>query len=113
MSLRFARHKPEYLEKRDKWREWHVENPHVYEQFCHLADQLREVGQKTSAWLVINQMRWLHYFETSGAEFKLPNDHIAFFARAYMASRPERSGLFNIKRMFGEDFEHTKERCGL
>jgi len=109
-----ANHKPEYVEKLNKWRVWHKDNPHVWEMFCKLADKVRATGaKKTGAWLIIGRMRWDHFFETEGAEFKLPNDHIAFYARAYMASKPERSGLFKIKRMFGEDFEHTARKCRL
>ena len=109
----FDEHGPEFVAKREKFREFHRANPHVWDKFCTLADQLRTVDKKTSAWLVINRLRWDHYFETQGAEFKLPNDHIAFYARGYMKSAPERRGLFNIKTMAGEDFKRTRAECGV
>lgn len=39
---------------------------------------------------------------TTGNEFKISNDFIAFYARLWMETYPEHKDLFNIKRMVGE-----------
>lgn len=106
-------HGPEFSRKLEAWRTWHKANPHVWKLFCREADRLTNIGaQNSSAWLVVNQLRWLHFFETKGDDFKIPNDHIAFYARAYMRSEPHRRGVFRIKRMSDEDFNWTQKETG-
>jgi hypothetical protein len=39
---------------------------------------------------------------TTGNEFKISNDLIAFYARHWMEKYPAYKDLFNIKRMIGE-----------
>ena len=108
-------HTPEFRLKRAGWREWHLANPHVLNRFTRLADEARiqRPGVRVGHWLIIGKLRWEHFFETTGPEFKLSNDHAAFYARAYMASHPSRHNFFRIKPMIGEDFSHTRKVCGI
>jgi len=109
------KHTFEFKMKRQAWREWHVANPHVFERFTKLADEARvqRPGVRVGHWLIIGKLRWEHFFQTTGPDFKLSNDHAAFYARAYMASRPDRRGFFKIKRMIGEDWDSTAALCGV
>jgi len=108
-------HTPAYKLKRAAWREWHTANPHVWDRFVRMADEARahRPGERTGHWLIIGKLRWEHWFTTTGPEFKLSNDHTAFYARAYMASRADRRGFFKIKRMIGEDWSDTCRKCGV
>jgi hypothetical protein len=109
-------HGPEFREKAAKWLEWDKEHPYFWPEFARYSDELLAVGaRKSSAWLVVNKMRWEYHVvrKQTGDEYGIPNDHIAFYARRYMASLASRNDLFTIKRMSDEDFERTSLSCGI
>ena len=82
------------------WWEWHKENPHVYQMFERFALEAVDSGKRNfSHWLIMNRMRWETALQTSGDEFKIRNDFIAYYARLFMAYHPEHEGFFRIKRM--------------
>tara|TARA_R110000822_G_C14901278_1_gene449024 strand:+ start:101 stop:412 length:312 start_codon:yes stop_codon:yes gene_type:complete len=90
-------------EKKKIWWEWHKENPDVWRYFERFA--LEAVGsgrKKVSHWLIINRIRWEVTIITTGSEFKISNDHIAFYARLWKAKYPQYKDLFNTKKMIGE-----------
>lgn len=58
--------------------------------------------RKISHWLIINRIRWEVNIVTTGEDFKISNDYIAFYARLWKARHPAHKDLFNIKRMVGE-----------
>lgn len=88
--------------KRDFW-EWHEANPKVWEYFERFSLEIVASGRnKVSHWLIINRIRWEVYFETTGDEFKISNDYIAFYARLWRDRHPEHKDLFTIKHMIGE-----------
>ena len=102
----------EYDEKKVAWWTWHLENPSVWENFEAYADQMRSSGRKkSSAWLVVNRIRWEVNLTTTG-EFKISNDFIGFYARYYMMSMADRHCFFDIKPMIGEPFEQVRALCG-
>ena len=39
---------------------------------------------------------------TTGEDFKISNDYIAFYARLWKAKHPQHKDLFTTKRMIGE-----------
>ena len=89
--------KVKHCDKKLKWRAWHKENPHVYDTFEKYAFDVIDAGKKkTSAWLIINRIRWEYEIETKGSEFKISNDYIAYYSRLFMAYHPEHQ-IFNIK----------------
>jgi hypothetical protein len=57
---------------------------------------------KVSHWLIINRIRWEVTIVTTGSDFKISNDYIAFYARLWKAKYPEHKDLFNTKQMIGE-----------
>jgi hypothetical protein len=44
---------------------------------------------------------------TTGDDFKISNDYIAFYARLWRARYPQHKDLFTIKRMIGEPEGNT------
>tara|TARA_E500000081_G_scaffold98253_1_gene99324 strand:+ start:97 stop:372 length:276 start_codon:yes stop_codon:yes gene_type:complete len=91
------------MELKRKWWQWHNENPHIYEAFEKYSLYAISRGkQKLSAWLIINRLRWDTEVETTGGEFKISNDFIAYYARLFMAYNPEYEGFFNVKKMKDE-----------
>lgn len=79
---------------------FHHENPVVYTLFKQFAMRIVQRGlRKTSAWLIMNRIRWEINVETYGDEFKICNDYFAPYARMFIAEHPEHRDLFNIKRM--------------
>lgn len=88
--------------KRAWWR-WHKMNPKVWEQFERFALEVARTGRKRySAWAVIQRVRWHTTIETTGSDFKISNDYIAFYARFFNARHPEHAGLF-VTKAFKEE----------
>lgn len=85
---------------KETWWEWHKENPHVYELFERFSLQAINSGRKNfSHWLIMNRIRWETAITTTGDDFKIRNDFIAYYARLFMALHPEHDGFFRIREM--------------
>ena len=83
-----------------KWWLWHKKNPHVYELFKKFTLIAIDRGHKQmSAWLIVNRIRWEPSVETSGNDFKISNDFIAYYARLFMHDYPQYEGFFRTKRL--------------
>ena len=92
-----------FEEKKQAWWEWHKANPHVWHLFERFAYEAVNKGRKRiSHWLIINRIRWETNIITTGEDFKISNDHIAFYARLWKAKHPQHKDLFTTKRMIGE-----------
>ena len=92
-----------YQEKKAAFWEWHKANPGVWQLFERFSLQAIAHGRtRISHWLIINRIRWETAILTTGEDFKISNDYIAFYARLWIAKHPEHKGLFQIKRMIGE-----------
>jgi hypothetical protein len=92
-----------YEQKRREWWAWHKANPAVWEQFERFSlEAVRRGRSKISHWLIVNRIRWETSIVTTGVDFKISNDHIAFYARLWRVKYPEHGNLFQIKRMKGE-----------
>lgn len=84
----------------ERWREWHTINPHVYDMFERFTFDLIKAGvQQSSAWLIINRMRWETALKTHGDKFRISNDFIAMYARFFMYRNPEYEGFFKTKEL--------------
>jgi len=86
-----------------KFRVYHKNNPHIYEQFKELSLAMFRSGrQHYSAWCVINKIRWDYDLKVQGKDkFKISNGYIAFFARMLIAEHPEIDGFFQLKKLGG------------
>lgn len=86
--------------KKQKWWEWHKQNPHVYQLFKRFTYDALNAGKKhSSAWLIVNRIRWETSIVTRGSDFKISNDFIAYYARLFHAEHPQHEGFFRTKRM--------------
>ncbi len=87
-----------------KFREFHSANPHIYREFRENALILKNSGRlKSSAWLIINKMRWDFEISTnSNTEFKISNDFIALYSRLLIFRDPSFLGFFTLKPMKGQ-----------
>ena len=95
------------LSRREKFEEFHANNPHVYHIFKQLTFKAVNAGAtKLSAWWVINVARWEMAFTTTdfNSDFKISNDYIAYYSRMFMRDFPQHKGLFDTK-MMKDDFE--------
>lgn len=102
-QLKLALHE-DFLAKKQAWLEWHTANPMVWKMFEQFAFQAVKMNRKKiSHWLIINRIRWETSIMTTGNEFKISNDFIAFYARHWKEAYPAYKDLFNIKRMIGEE----------
>ena len=99
--------------KKERWWAWHQENPHVYRLFKRFTFEalMKQRHKHLGAWLVVNRIRWETNIETTGEDFKISNDFIAYYARLFMAQHPEHKGLFRTKRLKGE--RHFTSNGGL
>jgi len=92
-----------FEERKQIWWYWHKENPQVWQYFEKFALEAVRLGRnKVSHWLIINRIRWEVTIVTTGSDFKISNDYIAFYARLWQAKYPQHKDLFNTKRMIGE-----------
>ena len=102
---------PEWRDKREKFIRFHNRNPHVYHLFDDYAQEAFMSGNKKfSHWLIMNRIRWDSLVKTDGDKYKIPNEHIAFYARLWVKRNPkttERLGhdFFTLKKMKGEPHE--------
>lgn len=48
------------------------------------------------------RVRWEVMITTTGGDYKISNDHIAFYARLFVKVHPQYRFIFNLKRMRDE-----------
>lgn len=85
----------------ESFEKFHVENPHVYELFKKFAKQALDAGRQTlSGSLIMERIRWETVIQTTGDQFKLNNNHCAFYARKFHEDHPQ----------FGEVFVTRQQR---
>jgi hypothetical protein len=92
-----------FAERKAEWEDYHRENPMVWEYFQKFSFEAIAKGRsRISHWLIINRIRWEVYIVTTGEEFKISNNYIAFYARLWQQTFPKHKDLFHTKSMLGE-----------
>lgn len=92
-----------YNDRKKEWEKYHKDNPMVWQYFQKFAfEAIAKKRKKISHWLIINRIRWEVYIVTTGEEFKISNNFIAFYARLWQETYPAHKTLFNTKKMIGE-----------
>jgi hypothetical protein len=77
---------------------FHQENPYVYEMFNRFTQSaIRRGFQHLSSDMVCHRIRWETTIETSDREFKLNNNHTAYYGRLWMLDHPEHKGFFRTR----------------
>jgi hypothetical protein len=84
--------------RKNEWGNWHSKNPSIWLAFEKFSLEAATSGRpRYSHWAVMNRVRWHTTIETTGKEFKISNDHIAFYARAFCAKHPQHKEFFRFK----------------
>jgi hypothetical protein len=82
---------------------FHRENPHVYELFKRFAFEAIHSGRSAlGAKALWERMRWYASFETTDQQFKLCNNHTAYYARMFMRDFPQYDGFFRTREVRNE-----------
>ena len=91
-----------------KFREFHDKNPRVWELLQRFTFQIINKGFKNySVNAVFERIRWHTDVETSDPEFKLCNNHRAYYSRMFMDKYPEHEGFFRTCTLSGEKVTDT------
>jgi len=85
---------------------FHAEHPEVMEMFDKFAiDRINRGFQKYSAKTIFERIRWetaVPFDVDPKAEFKLSNNHTAFYSRAFMNVYPQYKGFFATKEQISK-----------
>lgn len=80
-----------------EFEEFHANNPHVYELYVKYALEAKARGRRRfSIAMITERIRWYTTIETDDDEYKINNNHKAFYARKLMED-PRFAGLFQIR----------------
>ena len=98
--------KTRHEEMRQQVKAYHTKHPEVWELFCEFAFQMISKGYKhDSAKAVFERIRWEKDAGGDGVtQFKVGNNHPAFYARAFMKKYPQHNGFFRLR----EQTSHKK-----
>jgi cytochrome b len=98
-----------FAKRQARFDEWHKSNLGIWEYFQRFSFEAMHHGhKKISHWLIINRIRWEVFIVTTGKDFKISNDFIAFYARLWQKTYPQHKTLFNTKRMLGEPYQQEE-----
>ena len=94
---------------KEKWWKWHNENPEFFDLFERFTFEAISKGHnRLSAWLIANRIRWETMIVTTGDDYKISNDFIAFYSRYFMHKHPQYKGFFKTKTMKRAVFEDDR-----
>jgi hypothetical protein len=99
---RATRRQQRITEKRrrmeEKFLEFHHRNPHIYRAILDKALELFRAGRRRYGIKALYEVvRWEQAIQTEGGEFKLNNNHAAFYARMIMDNVPQLQGFFTTR----------------
>lgn len=89
-----------------RFREYHKENPEVFDTFEELAYRAWDAGvRKMSHWMLLNRVRWEFEVEAhdSSSPFRISNDYFAFYVRRLIAKDPQFIEMFTLKPFKGAE----------
>lgn len=83
-----------------KFREYHRENPWIFDEFCKEAFALKDTGREQfGAKEIFERMRWQRQeFNTQG-DFKINNTWAPYYARALIKKFPEFRKYLVLKKL--------------
>ena len=80
-----------------QFQKFHSANPQVFSYYVKFADQALQAGRKNfSISLITERVRWYVNIETTGDDFKINNNHRAYYARM-LDEIPRFKGLFRMR----------------
>ncbi len=82
-----------------EFRQFHSDNPHVYELFKRFTFQTIRAGRTYySSDAICHRIRWHTNVETRAYdEFKINDHYTAFYARMFMRECPQHDGFFRTR----------------
>jgi len=92
-------------EMRKQVNDFHKKHPEVWKLFVQFAFQMINRGYKNySAKAVFERIRWEKDVGGDGTtQFKLGNNHPAFYARRFMKKYPQHAGFFRTRKQISAD----------
>jgi len=104
-TLAFEAEKTRYDEMLLEWSRFHDAHPEVWKLFKRFTfDRIERGFRHYGAGAIMERVRW----ETSAGadpeleEFKINNNHRAFYARFFMGYYPEHEGFFRLREQTSE-----------
>jgi hypothetical protein len=99
-------------EIKEKFIEYHKNNPWVWELFERFAMEMIGAGrERYSSSAIIERIRWEVDRKSSPDErFKISNDFRAYYARMFIAKYPMCNSFFLIKKLRSQDSEAIGEQ---
>jgi len=83
--------------------EFDAANPRVYALLCRFAQEAIDAGcTRLGIAMLYERIRWEVYILTSDDDFKLNNNHRAYYARKWLAEHPEYPLFFETRKVKSE-----------
>lgn len=77
----------------------HEENPEIYKLFCRFAHEAIDSGREHfGAGAIWERMRWFTMVEEKRGDYKLNNNHRAYYSRLFVLDHPDYSEFFRIRK---------------
>jgi len=89
----------------ERFVEFHKANLDFWHLFCKFADNMRRVRLRYAVASIFERVRWemdLTTTVTDDDSLKLNNDYRAYYARMYLAIRPDAEGFFELRKRTSE-----------
>ncbi len=87
-----------------KFKEYHGENPNIYELFKRFALDAVETGRpRFSARMIGERIRWYTTVETRGDSFKVNDHYWPFYARLFVRDHPQYCTMFEFRGALGDE----------
>ena len=82
------------------FREFHADNPHVYDELVMLARRARSRGAvRIGIGMLFEVLRWRYTLRTVGDDFKLNNNYRSYYARLIMMREPDLAEIFETRQL--------------
>lgn len=92
------------------FRQYHDRHPEVWRYLVRLVGQLQRRGRDRYGIAALwERLRWHFSIERGEEEFKLNNNHKAYYARLLMARYPQYAGFFQTRQLAGENRKNHDE----
>lgn len=87
-----------WLSNREKFEQFHAQNPEVYRQIVREARKLKAAGWRHFGIAAIFEaLRYRAALRTANDSFKLNNNFRSFYARLIMREYPDLDGFFRVR----------------
>jgi len=97
----------------NEWLVYHANNPHIYRLVCRFADEAMRAGHsRFGIGAIWERVRWEVAMTTNDENFKMPNNHRAYYARHWLRHHPDNAGFFRISELRSQRPDLDFDRYG-